>query len=88
MRQLRHLPRLSGGIVGRCRHLDESQRALVAARLATLPNGVRVDRAASIDAPTLSQSDAAEMLNVSRKFVQRARQVLERATPAGWKCVN
>jgi ParB-like chromosome segregation protein Spo0J len=62
------------------RHLNESQRSMIAAKLATLRDGVRQDRqGASIDAPT--QSQAAEMLSVSRPSVQRARQVLEHAGP-------
>jgi N6-adenosine-specific RNA methylase IME4 len=60
------------------RHLDESQRAMVAARVAKLPKGVRSD--ASIEAST-TQTKAAEMLNVGRATVQRAREVLEKGTP-------
>lgn len=60
------------------RHLDESQRAMVAARVATLKQGARTDLA-SIDAT--SQSQAAELLNVSRPSVQRARQVLDEGVP-------
>lgn len=59
------------------RHLDESQRSLVAARLATLPKGA--NQHASIDAP--SQAQAAELLNVSRPSVQRAREVLVNGAP-------
>jgi N6-adenosine-specific RNA methylase IME4 len=60
------------------RHLDESQRAMAGARVATLPWGVRGDRQeASIDAST-TQRRAAEMMNVSRISVQRARLVLEK----------
>jgi hypothetical protein len=33
------------------RHRDESQRAMVAAKIATLQNGQRADRGASIEAP-------------------------------------
>lgn len=55
------------------RHLDESQRAMVAARLATLRKGA--NQHASIEAPT--QTQAAELLNVSRPSVQRAREVLD-----------
>jgi ParB-like chromosome segregation protein Spo0J len=60
------------------RHLNESQRAMIAARLANLPNGVRLDRArgASIEAPT-SQAEAAKRLKVSRPSVQRATKVLK-----------
>lgn len=63
------------------RHLDESQRAMVAGKLATLRDGQRADRAASIDAPSVTQTQAAELLNVSRKSVQRAREVLDNGTP-------
>ena len=61
------------------RHLDESQRAMVGARLATLVQGARTDLA-SIDAK--SQPDAAARLNVSRSSVQRARLVLAQGIPA------
>jgi ParB-like chromosome segregation protein Spo0J len=56
------------------RHLNESQRALVAARIATLPQGARTDLA-PIGAK--SQDAAAGMLNVSRRSVQRAHSVIE-----------
>jgi hypothetical protein len=57
----------------RRRHLSESQRAMVAAKLATLPSGVH--QGAQICAP--SQSAAAEMLNVSRRSVQSAKRIRE-----------
>ena len=56
------------------RHLDESQRALVAARIANMPQGARTDLAA-IEAR--SQPEAAAKLNVSRASVQRAAVVLK-----------
>jgi ParB-like chromosome segregation protein Spo0J len=61
------------------RHLNDSQRAMIAARLANLPDGVRQDRArgASIEAPT-SQAEAAQRLKVSRASVQRATNVLNK----------
>lgn len=59
------------------RHLNESQRGLVAAKLATLSRGS--NQHARIQAPT--QSEAAEMLNVGRSTVQSARAVLESNTP-------
>lgn len=59
------------------RHLDESQRAMVAGRLATLPKGT--NQHASIEAPT--QTQAADLLNVSRPSVQRAREVIEHGAP-------
>jgi transposase-like protein len=59
------------------RHLDESQRAQVAARLANLRDGLRADYAqgAQICAP-VSQAQAAELLNVSRRTVQSAATIL------------
>lgn len=63
------------------RHMDESQRAMVAAKIARLGHGQRADRVdASIEAST-SQSDAAILLNVSRSAVQRARKVADEAVP-------
>ena len=53
------------------RHLTESQRAMVANKLATLP--AHRPETASIEAVT--QSKAADMLNVGRSAVQRARKV-------------
>lgn len=60
------------------RHLNESQRAMVAARIATMRQGARTD-IASIEAR--SQKAAADTLNVGRASVQRAREVIEKATP-------
>lgn len=59
------------------RHLDESQRAMAAARMARLQKGA--NQHASIDA--CSQQDAADVLNVSRPSVQRARKVQDEAEP-------
>jgi N6-adenosine-specific RNA methylase IME4/ParB-like chromosome segregation protein Spo0J len=59
------------------RHLDESQRAMVAVRLANLKDG---QRAASIEAAA-SQSRVANLLNVSRSGVQRAREVIDKGAP-------
>jgi hypothetical protein len=59
------------------RHLNESQRGMVAARLANMSEGRQ--STASIEA--VSQPQAAEMLNVSRPSVQRATKVLKEATP-------
>ncbi len=63
------------------RHLSESQRAMVAGKIANLQDGQRADQAASIDAPAITQSVAAEMLNVGRASVQRAREVIESGSP-------
>lgn len=55
------------------RHLKESQRGMVAARIATL-SAHRPSGTASIEA--VKQPEAAKMMNVSRSTVQRARTVL------------
>jgi ParB-like chromosome segregation protein Spo0J len=60
------------------RHLDESQRALVAARLATMRQGARTDLTAIA---AMSQPQAAGLLSVSVDSLQRAKQVLEHGTP-------
>ena len=61
------------------RHLTESQRAMVAAKLAKLKVGnvkaQRDDSGVSIDTPSIDR--AAEMLSVGRASVARAKQVLE-----------
>jgi N6-adenosine-specific RNA methylase IME4 len=60
------------------RHLNESQRAMVAARMATLKDGQRqLGQLAHV--PT--QGDAARALNVSERSVKRAAQVRDHAAP-------
>lgn len=65
----------------RRRHLDESQRAMVAGKLATLTHGGdRVsEQAASL--PVATQARAAEVLNVSERSVRSARAVLDHGAP-------
>ncbi len=60
------------------RHLDESQRALVADRIASLGQGARTDIAQIC---AMSQSESAELLNVSRRSVQAARVVHSHGAP-------
>lgn len=60
------------------RHLNESQRAMVGARVASLQKGERADR--SID-PSMTQAQAACALNVSTPSIKRAREVIDRAVP-------
>ncbi len=62
----------------RRRHLNESQRAMVAAKLANMREG-RPRETAQICA--VSQDRAADMLNVSRRSVQTAADVRDRAVP-------
>ncbi len=59
------------------RHLDELQRAMVAARIATLRRG------ANQHSPIgeTSQADAAAMLNVGKRTVERAREVIDEGVP-------
>jgi len=62
------------------RHLDESQRGIVASKIATLRR--RDNQHAQICAsgpPT--QAEAAKKLNVSRRTIQKARVVLEKGVP-------
>lgn len=59
------------------RHLNESQRAMVAAKIAKQPKGA--NQHTEISAP--SQARAAEMLNVSVDSIQFARRVEEQGVP-------
>jgi ParB-like chromosome segregation protein Spo0J len=59
------------------RHLDESQRAMVAAKLATLRRGD--NQHSPIGEP--SQAKAAELLNVGKRSVERAREVIDSGAP-------
>ena len=66
------------------RHLSESQRAMVAAKLANLPDGVRKDRSANLRTLSVSQPEAAKLLNVSVRSVQSAKALLV-AAPDLWR---
>lgn len=67
------------------RHLSESQRAMVAAKMATLNHG-GVRSKGSID--PLSSESTAKRLNVSEPSVKRARKVLESGTKVLQKAVE
>jgi hypothetical protein len=54
------------------------ERAMVAARIATLPRGARTDLSPIGEK---SQSQAAELLSISKRSVERAREVLDGAVP-------
>ena len=60
------------------RHLNESQRAIIAAEIANLQKGANQHTivGSSIDLPT-----AAKMLNVGEASVKRARKVFDKAAP-------
>ena len=58
--------------------MNESQRAMVAAKLATMKQGERTDLAQIC---AKSQEAAGEMLNVSRRTVQAATKVRAEGTP-------
>ena len=60
------------------RHLDESQRGMVGARLANLAHGQK-KADASIEA-SVTQDEAADLLNTSRGSIQRATKVLSQGT--------
>jgi hypothetical protein len=62
------------------RHLNESQRAMVAAKMARLPQGVRADRAANLPV-VITQADAAAQLHVSERSVRDAHKVRTEAQP-------
>jgi len=62
------------------RHLNESQRALVAARIANMRQGARTDLEPSANLPeVVSQSKAADLLNVSERSLRNAKVILTEA---------
>jgi len=66
------------------RHLDASQRAMIAAKLANIEHGGdrRSDQSAILRVDHVSQLEAAAKLNVSCRTVQMAKAVLDRGGPA------
>jgi hypothetical protein len=62
------------------RHLTTSERAMIAARLATMKQGARTDLAQLC---ALSQAQAAQLMRVSRRSVQLARRAMEQGRPGG-----
>jgi ParB-like chromosome segregation protein Spo0J len=60
------------------RHLDESQRAMVAKKLAILEHG---QRQSGKFAGVTTQAEAASMLNVSERSVRTAGAVIDKAVP-------
>jgi hypothetical protein len=66
------------------RHLNESQRAMVAGRVATLQAGRPQENTAIA---VIKQDKAAALLNVSIDSIQRARTVLDKGAPELEKAV-
>lgn len=63
------------------RQMNESQRAMAAARMANLPDGVRSDRSANLQTLAISQPQAAKTFGISTRSVADARKVQEHAIP-------
>lgn len=62
------------------RHLNESQRAMIAAKLVNTKQGQRPDMVTSSNLKKCSASDAAALLSVSAGSVSSARKVLSEAS--------
>lgn len=66
------------------RHLDESQRAMIGGRLATLKVGGKAqkdERGSIAPLSGLTNEEAAKRMSVHKESVKRARKVLEKGTP-------
>ncbi len=70
------------------RHLNESQRAMVAARFANMRQGERTDLQPSADLRKVSQPRAAHLLNVAARSVTSAKKVLDKGAPELVKAVE
>lgn len=72
------------------RHLSESERAMIAAKIATLRNGQHKQAGPIGPAAAEKKSidDAAQLLNVSSRSVKRAKKVQESGTPELVKAVD
>ena len=81
------------GVPGRCdptgyvlslnlhrRHLSESQRAMIAAKIADMKSGTRTDLEPSANLQKVSRAEAAEKLNVSERSVNTAKKVQSQGT--------
>lgn len=68
----------------RRRHMDESQRSVVGAKLATIRVGDNQHKTAegSPIGEAITQAKAAELLNVGKRSVERAREVIEKGAPS------
>ena len=70
------------------RHLSESQRAMVAEKIANMRQGERTDLEHPANLPKVSQAAAAKLLNVSERSVRDAVKVGESGTPELVKAVE
>lgn len=70
------------------RHLNESQRALVAADVATMRQGERTDLEPSANLHKVSQAKASELFNISARSVSDAKRVKMEAEPEVVKAVR
>lgn len=61
------------------RHLNESQRAMIGAKLANMRQGARTDLEHPADLPEVSQSDAATLMNVGERTLREAKAILRHA---------
>lgn len=57
------------------RHLNEAQRASVAAKIANLRHGERADRPANLPVSPVTQGEAAERLSISERALRQAQAV-------------
>jgi hypothetical protein len=81
--QLYRLARMSNNL--HRRHLTDSQRAMIAAKLATRLPGRRTASFESSDITTFippTRDEVAGLLNISGSAIQKAREVLKSGTPA------
>jgi hypothetical protein len=76
----------------RRRHLNESQRAAIAAEIANMPQGFRSDQPSANLQKVISVPEAAELMNVSPRSVATAKTIkdhdLKAAVKTGKKSVN
>lgn len=70
------------------RHLNESQRAMVAAKFATLKPGDVSSQQSGLQICTPTVEQAAERLNVSTRSVMNGKTVLAEGTPEEIKAVE
>jgi hypothetical protein len=59
------------------RHLTESQRALVGARMANLKKGANQHTPMGVSSPVVTITRAAELSGSSRKSIERAKPIVQ-----------